>query len=80
MYREASTVEMKVFRGRPQIFRSLGPRNLSRRVERRIGGVIKADSEGRMSRLVVWGLEVVLLSLIAVAMGRAFSTSIGSVE
>jgi len=73
-------VEMKVFRGRPQIFRPLGPRNLSRRAVIKIGGVIRVDSDGRMSGLAVRGLEATLLNPIAVAVGRAFSTSIGSVE
>lgn len=50
-----------------------------RRVERKIGRVIKVVSAGRMSGLVVPQLEETFLSS-TVAMGRAFSTSIGSVE
>jgi len=80
MYIEASIIEMKVFRGRPHIFRFLGPRYLSRRFERKRGRVTRLDSEGRMSGLVLRGVETALLRSTTVAAGKAFSTSIRSVE
>ena len=46
----------------------------------KIGRVIRVDSEGRTSGLVVGGVEAALLSSMVVAVRRAFSTSIGSVE